>query len=157
MVHRQNKAQIHKFPLSNYLKEGALIEDQEVNQTYKASLPFNKLEKNLSEYDKLSRREQVIFLAGVFDGEGSFGVWSQGKHKKRSLQIKVETTDSDMVARFHAMYGGLFFVLNKRKEHWKHTFRWKLSGEKAWQAISEMVPYMCKRRKEKFLEITNKE
>ena len=157
MAHHLNKARIHKSPLSNYLQEDVLIVNQEENQTLKESLLLNKLEKNLSEYDKLSRREQIIFLAGVFDGEGSFGVWSQGKKKKRTLQIKVETTDSDMVARFHAMYGGLFFVLNKRKEHWKHTFRWKLSGEKAWQAIFEMVPYMCKRRKEKFLEITNKE
>ena len=157
MAHRLNKAQIHKSPLSNYLKEDVLIVNQEVNPTLKASLLSNKRGKNLSEYDKLSRREQIIFLAGVFDGEGSFGVWSQGKKKKRNLQIKVETTDSDMVARFHAMYGGLFFVLNKRKEHWKHTFRWKLTGEKAWQAISEMIPYMCKRRKEKFLEIENRE
>jgi hypothetical protein len=95
-------------------------------------------DSSLSEYDKLSEREKIIFLAGVFDGEGSFGYWSQGRGKKRQLQVKVETTDSDMVARFQEFFGGTFFVIEKRKHHFKHTF------------IKLMIPYMCQRRREKF-------
>ena len=107
-------------------------------------------DSSLSEYDKLSEREKIIFLAGVFDGEGSFGYWSQGRGKKRQLQVKVETTDSDMVARFQEFFGGTFFVIEKRKHHFKHTFRWKIVGERAWKPLKLMIPYMCQRRREKF-------
>jgi hypothetical protein len=69
------------------------------------------LEKNLTAYDKLSRKQKILVLAGVFDGEGSFGVWSRGKNRSKHLQVKVDTTDADMVARFHHMFGGMFFVI----------------------------------------------
>jgi hypothetical protein len=124
--------------------------NQEKNQTFKDTHPFKLQEKNLSEYDKLSEKEKIIFLSGVFDGEGSFGYWSQGRGKKRQLQVKVETTDSDMVARFQEFFGGTFFVIEKRKDHFKHTFRWKIVGERAWKPLKLMIPYMCQRRREKF-------
>jgi hypothetical protein len=123
---------------------------QKVDPTHK-ELNYSKLkEKNLSEYDNLSEKEKIIFLAGVFDGEGSFGYWSQGKGKKKQLQVKVETTDSDMVARFQEFFGGLFYVLEKRQKHFKHTFRWKMVGERSWKPLKTMIPYMCQRRREKF-------
>jgi hypothetical protein len=36
------------------------------------------LEKNLTAYDKLPRQQKILVLAGIFDGEGSFGIWSRG-------------------------------------------------------------------------------
>lgn len=108
------------------------------------------LEKNLTAYDKLSRKQKILVLAGVFDGEGSFGVWSRGKNRSKHLQVKVDTTDADMVARFHHMFGGIFFTHTPKNENYKHLFRWKITGDKAWQVLKEMVPYMCQRRREKF-------
>jgi hypothetical protein len=55
-----------------------------------------------------------------------------------------------MVARFQEFFGGTFFVLEKRKQHFKHTFRWKIVGERAWKPLKLMIPYMCQRRREKF-------
>lgn len=122
----------------------------EKNQTLKESHPSKLQEKNSSAYDKLSDKEKIIFLAGVFDGEGSFGHWSQGRDKKRQLQVKVETTDSDMVARFQEFFGGTFFVIEKRKRHFKNTFRWKIVGKHALKPLELMIPYMCKRRRDKY-------
>ena len=34
-------------------------------------------------YENLSEKNKVIFLAGVFDGEGSFGIWSKWKRQKQ--------------------------------------------------------------------------
>ena len=34
-------------------------------------------------YNLLTEREKLIFLAGVFEGEGSFGFWSSGYKGKR--------------------------------------------------------------------------
>ena len=33
-------------------------------------------------YDKLTKEQKLIFLAGVFEGEGSFGFW--GKEQKNN-------------------------------------------------------------------------
>ena len=124
--------------------------NQEKNQILKESHPFKSLEKSLSAYDSLSKKEQIIFLAGVFDGEGSFGVWSRGTKKTKKLQVKVETTDFDMVKRFADFFGGQFYKIEKRRSHWKDSYRWRLVGDHAWKPLELMIPYMCQRRREKF-------
>ena len=108
------------------------------------------LEKNLTAYDRLPREQKILVLAGIFDGEGSFGIWSRGKNRKRLLQVKVDTSDADMVVRFHQMFGGIFLAMNPKLENRKNLFRWKITGEKAWKSITEMIPYMCQRRIEKY-------
>ena len=37
------------------------------------------MQKNL--YESLPEKLKIIFLAGLFDGEGSFGVWGKGSGK----------------------------------------------------------------------------
>lgn len=101
-------------------------------------------------FDTLSEKEKIIFLAGVFDGEGSFGSWSTGKGRKRVIALGVETTDEDMVKRFHDVFGGLFYKRAKRIQGKKETWQWKMRGEPALKTLKAMIPYMCKRRKEKF-------
>ena len=120
------------------------------DQRSKVSHQHKFLEKSLSGYDKLAKKEKKLFLSGLFDGEGSFGFWSKGKNKSRSLQVKVETTDADMISRFHEMWGGNFFAIDRKKLNHKSLFRWQLTGDKAWNCLQEMIPYMCKRRKEKY-------
>jgi len=46
--HRLREDQIHRESNSNMLKNS---------------------------YEKLSEKNKLIFLAGLFDGEGSFGIW----------------------------------------------------------------------------------
>ena len=53
-----------------------------------------------NDYESLPEKNKLIFLAGVFDGEGSFGIWSKWK-KQKYLACSVETTDKDMVTRFY--------------------------------------------------------
>jgi len=125
--------------MGHLLKKGRIHKGSKLN-----------LEKNLTAYDKLPREQKILVLAGVFDGEGSFGVWSRGKGRAKHLQVKVDTTDADMVARFHEMWGGIFFSHTPKEKHYKHLFRWKITGEKAWQCLKEMIPYMCQRRREKY-------
>ena len=115
------------------------------NQNY---LKF--LKENQTAYDKLPREHKILVLAGIFDGEGSFGVWSRGQKRKKLLEVKVETTDADMVARFHAMWGGIFYVTTPKKSKHRHLFRWKITGDRGWNCLQEMIPYMCSRRREKY-------
>ena len=91
-------------------------------------------------------------MAGVFDGEGSFGVWSKIKTKKY-FACSVEMTDKDMVKRFHNFFGGAFYLCKRRKEHHKDTWRWRINGKGALNTIDIMIDYLSNRRKEKFTNV----
>ena len=43
-------------------------------------------------YENLNEKNKLLFLAGLFDGEGSFGVWGKGNGRK-SFQCSVEMCD----------------------------------------------------------------
>jgi hypothetical protein len=51
-------------------------------------------------YDKLTKEQKLIFLAGVFEGEGSFGFWGKDNKNNRYFRIQVRMTDEDIVVRF---------------------------------------------------------
>ena len=104
-------------------------------------------QKNL--YENLPDKNKILVLAGCFDGEGSFGLWNKVK-KKRYFGVSLEASDRDMVKRFHIMFGGSFYPLKRRKEHYKDTWRWKIWGRGAFCCIDKMIPYMCLRRQEKY-------
>ena len=113
---------------------------------------FKYPERSSSVYDKLNEKEKIIFLSGVFDGEGSFGIWSKLKTKKY-FACSVEMTDKDMVKRFHDFFGGAFYLCKRRKEHHKDTWRWRVNGKGALNTIDKMIDYLSKRRKEKFKHV----
>ncbi len=126
-----------------------LTEKQECSLILKESKACKSLVKNLSAYDSLDVRGKIIFLAGIFDGEGSFGVWGKGKNRK-SFQCSVEMCDKEIIQRFLDLFGGSMSAVKIRRPHWKQTWKWKMSGEKAFACIGKMIEYMCKRRKDKY-------
>ena len=99
-------------------------------------------------YENLTNKNKIIFLAGLFDGEGSFGIWSKGKQKYFCCQV--ETADKDMIQRFVDLFGGSLLPVKVRNEKWKQTWKWKMSGKRAFAVIGKMIEYMCQRRKDKF-------
>ena len=105
------------------------------------------MEKN--SYETLPENHKIIFLAGLFDGEGSFGYWGKGGGRK-SFQCSVEMCDRDIVQRFVDLFGGSLLPVKVRNEKWKQTWKWKMSGKRAFAVIGKMIEYMCQRRKDKF-------
>ncbi len=100
-------------------------------------------------YEKLSKKNKIIFLAGLFDGEGSFGIWGKG-NGRRAFQVGVEMTDRDNIARFSDFFGGNIHKCKIRKAHWTQTWRWRLSGWRAYDCIEKMIEFMSIRRQEKY-------
>ena len=107
------------------------------------------MQKLKSSYEKLSKKNKIIFLAGLFDGEGSFGIWGKGGGRK-TFQCGVEMTDKDNIARFSAFFGGSIHKCKIRKPHWTQTWRWRLNGQRAYDCMNRLIEYMCIRRQEKF-------
>ena len=100
-------------------------------------------------YENLSKENKLIYLAGVFDGEGSFGLWKKGNNKTR-FEVSVEMKDADAIYRFYNYFGGTVHKCKIRKANWSQTWRWRMQGEKAFAAMEKMVNFLCLRRKEKY-------
>jgi len=100
-------------------------------------------------YENLNERNKLLFLAGLFDGEGSFGVWGKGDGRK-SFQCSVEMCDEDSVKKFADFFGGRVVKPRVRKSHWSQTYKWKLSGGRAYECVEMMIEYMSLRRQEKY-------
>jgi hypothetical protein len=146
--HHLKEALIHKVSK----KEDVRIENLELSPKLKVSRIYKHQGKNLSDYDKLDDDGKLVFLAGVFDGEGSFGIWSKLK-KRKYLACSVETSDRDMVERFYKFFGGCMYLCKKRQAHHKDTWRWRINGLGALQSLDKMISYMCKRRQEKYRNV----
>ena len=100
-------------------------------------------------YEDLNEKNKLLFLAGLFDGEGSFGVWGKGNGRK-SFQCSVEMCDKDSVQKFADFFGGNVVKPRLRKSHWTQTYKWKLSGGRAYECVEMMIEYMSQRRQEKY-------
>ena len=102
----------------------------------------------------LSDREKLIFLAGIFEGEGTFGYFKGGKYRdgrvRRKIEVSVEMTDRDVVDLFHNFFkfGNVF--TRTFNNHYKTTYRWKAVGLEGLKILHLMIPYLCKRRQEQY-------
>ena len=101
-------------------------------------------------YDKLSKKSKIIWLSGLFDGEGSFGIWSKGVGKKKAFAATIEMGDEDIILRFQNMFGGVVFKTKKKQERFRQLWRWRCVGDRAYDCIDKMIEYMGTRRQEKY-------
>ena len=100
---------------------------------------------------------ELAYLAGVFDGEGSYGVWSRGKNKKKGFRASIEMTDADVIMKFLVYFqAGQIIFIKPREEHHKPCYRWKVDLEKAVEIVRKMLPYLSKRRQIQFHETVGK-
>jgi hypothetical protein len=101
-------------------------------------------------YESLPVTSKLIFLAGIFDGEGSFGIWSKGLGRKKEFACTIEMTDQDTLQKFADMFGGQIFPCKIRKPHHIPTWRWRQNGYRAFLIMDKMIDFMSKRRQEKY-------
>ena len=99
-------------------------------------------------YESLPVTSKLIFLAGIFDGEGSFGIWSKGIGRKKEFACTIEMTDQDTLQKFADMFGGQIFPCKIRKAHHIPTWRWRQNGYRAFLIMDKMIDFMSKRRQE---------
>jgi len=109
---------------------------------------LNNTPKN--SYESLPVKSKLIFLAGIFDGEGSFGIWSKGKGRKKEFACTIEMSDHDTLQKFAKMFGGQLFSCKIRKPHHTPTWRWRQNGYRAFQIMDKMIDLMSIRRQEKY-------
>jgi hypothetical protein len=100
-------------------------------------------------------REGLAYVAGIFDGEGSFSV--QAPSRGRSLQPRavVKMTDLDVLEWCKESTGlGKVWSDKLRPGERKASYVWTVAGFPQVQAFVAMVwPWLCGRRKVKAREI----
>ena len=102
----------------------------------------------------LSKKEKLIFLSGIFEGEGTFGYFKAGLYRdgrvRRKIEVSVEMTDPDVVNLFHTFFNKGNVYVRKFDNHYKTAYRWKVSGLEGLKILHLMLPYLCKRRQEQY-------
>ena len=107
-------------------------------------------------FEKLTKKEQLILLAGIFEGEGWFGLNRTNKVNYTPVAVlEVQMSDEDIVKKFQR-YCNLnknIFFKPKRKEHHKDQYRFTITGKRALQFMEDMLPYLGIRRKEQYYHV----
>ena len=102
----------------------------------------------------LNKKEKLIFLSGIFEGEGTFGNFKAGVYRdgrvRRKIEISVEMTDKDVVDLFHTYFNKGNVYVRTFENHYKTSYRWKVAGLEGLKILHLMLPYLCKRRQEQY-------
>lgn len=99
----------------------------------------------------LSRKEQLAWAAGLFEGEGSFGC----DKRTRNIHIELSSTDADVLQRFAAVVGaGRIEVKGRATRRGKTVWTYRLqSVEQVRETIHLFLPHLGERRQSRALEV----
>lgn len=92
-------------------------------------------------------REDLIWLAGLLEGEGAFDL-----HRGKYPRIRVGMTDRDVIGRAATLLGGKVRLSLKPKPA-KAMWHVEVSGAKALEAMTALLPFMGARRSAKIAEV----
>lgn len=107
-------------------------------------------------FEKLSKKEQLLFIAGLFEGEGWFGINRRKNNWKSTAVLEVQMTDLDCIQKFQKYLEidtNVFKRNYKQKEHYKDVYRFVIKGYRALHLMEEMLPYLGIRRKEQYYNV----
>ena len=89
----------------------------------------------------MATRDDLIYTAGIIDGEGSIGM---DKHRHWSTftpRVSVGNTDPTLIDWLLDTFGGKVEIAQQNKR-WKISFRWELNGYASVPFIKEIRPYL---------------
>jgi hypothetical protein len=96
----------------------------------------------------LSRRN-VLWFAGLFEGEGSFEL----RAGRKSLGLQIKMTDLDVLEKAQQMFGGWIAVVKSRAAHHKQAWVWKLTKrDEAYALVAAMYQFLGARRQARACE-----
>lgn len=87
------------------------------------------------------RRLAVVWLAGLFEGEGSFNM-PNGKAKS----IKIDMTDHDIIERVGQIFGGSICLYEPDNVRHRPWWRWTATTMEAENLVRDMLPFLGERR-----------
>ncbi len=99
----------------------------------------------------MSVRDKIIWLAGLLEGEGYFGM------SRNTPRVVVNMTDEDIIKKiaemFNVTYRPMKGKIRESHPEWKMCYNVTINGEKAISIMMSILPLMGQRRQEKIKEI----
>ncbi len=83
----------------------------------------------------------LIYLAGLFDGEGSIGIWSNGKKNGKRIEMEIKMAHEPIMDWLVATFGGTK-VSRPQPNGWEHQWRWRVTGGKARRLYRAVSPHL---------------
>ncbi len=96
---------------------------------------------------ELEDRDDVLWLAGLLEGEGTFDL-----HRDKYPRVRVGMTDRDVVGRAATLIGSRV-RLSLKPAPYKATWHAEVTGEKAVAVMEAVLPFMGSRRSARIAEI----
>ncbi len=101
-----------------------------------------------SNINKDISREDIYYLAGLFEGEGSFRLASG-----RYPNVRIGMTDGDIIDKVKSILGVDNNIMIEYKENFKTVYRLDMRGQSAIEFMKMIYPLMGIRRKSKIEQI----
>ncbi|GAA4981160.1 hypothetical protein [Actinopolymorpha pittospori] len=92
-------------------------------------------------------REDVIWLAGLLEGEGTFDL-----HRGKYPRVRVAMCDRDVVGRAATLFGSTI-RLTLKPAPFQATWHAEISGARAVEIMTAVLPHMGARRSAKIAEV----
>ena len=87
--------------------------------------------------------EELAYLAGYFDGEGSISIHIRAnKGTSPSLSIAVSTGDKEVVELFARTFGGSVYPVKPGKRTRRQIFIWTQAGNKGQAVLRLLLPFL---------------
>lgn len=93
----------------------------------------------------MARVEDLAYIAGVIDGEGSIGVYSTSKCKSSTLQVVINMTDQEAINLAYSMFGGKLYSQVGRAGD-RRLYRWIVTGKRAQEVLVLIKPFIRVKR-----------
>lgn len=93
--------------------------------------------------------EQIAYLAGIIDGEGSFYIGQESRRKKHyNSRLYVVNTDERLINWLRQTFGGLIYSrISKTHPTWKRKFEWITNKSEIIPITKAILPYLiCKKQ-----------
>lgn len=94
---------------------------------------------------KIPSREDVIFSAGFYEGEGYCGRVSAARN---GIAMHVGQKDPEILHRLRDWWGGSIRLAKRSGVNQVSMFIWLLSGDRARHFLRSIYPYLSVRRKQ---------
>lgn len=108
----------------------------------------------------MSNDDEIIYLAGIFDGEGCVTVWREkSKNDKHYInpKIAIVMTNKKPIQMFSDIFGGNVSTQINKIPNRKVVYAYSATGKRAKLVLDKIIPYLKVKRQqaEHAVEIVN--
>jgi|TARA_B100002003_G_scaffold100480_1_gene93553 hypothetical protein len=101
----------------------------------------------------MNDRDKILYLTGLFDGEGHVSLLKKNHHKylKKTnkmktytyteLSLRLSNTNKNVLNYIQKYFGGHIYVMKKYAPHHKTAWEWHINGKNATEISKLMYPF----------------